>query len=746
MAKDSKGGDDILGRILKNADRKKAKEAAKAFQGGAWRGMKQEGESATAGWVQKLVNPVNVTQDPFMAALRSVMRAANVLSNAEEGDEEKFLQVAWSSGSEQNDVKSNMVFLSPDVISRETTLKPEWNIDERVDVLTGDALTLSSIKRLATQAAINKVKGNETAENLWYCLETLNAENDVLTDFPGFGNYFASVRSYYCDKDAKGMLEGRIGMADAIGIPDLEGALTAVKWEKMYPDQILNLPPLYRDAVDHCKSVLSDDLEKSTERADAALDVSEYLTKLFPPPPSSGGSGGKKNDKNDKKDQNQQGSGSGGSSQGDSDDQDQNDDQDDKQDGQGDGESKGDNDNKDNDEGEGDDDKQDKKNDKDNEGNDDNKQDEQGKGKDGKDKKNDGKDKEPQQPKNGDGKDNQQQKEQPQKPKQKLPNIGQARAKLGDNVKNQSNKKIAGRSIASSDVEKPKDEQFEVCPPNENTWVGGTTETMMDGDAAAYKQMVNALKGRISALKNHIKLQAEQVTFFHHGLKSGQLDDGSLYKIGVDRREDCLFEQKEIKAKPKIVIGILADESGSMSSNRRYLMVRELTVLLANAFKDFDGLELCVMGHTTQGWGGRGEQLWLRHYYTPKNKKLEALSGITAYGNNLDGYAMYEMARRMMIWYPEIENRHMIVISDGQPNGEGYGWHSAMDHMREVVGKAKMWGVNIFGCAVDNAYNWETGERMYGPNNFVILPDAYSAIPTLGKYITKIIKKANVLR
>lgn len=691
---------DFIGKLVKGIERKKAQEAAKAFQGGGWRGgVKPRSPRPSGG---------DGGPNPFLKALRSVMRTANCLLNAEEGKRERFLRCVYADGKRSNKLNDADIVLSPDVISRETTLKPEWSFDERVDVLGADALILSTMKRTADSRAHDKVKGSKFANKLWYTMETLNAEREILSEFPGAAEDFGALRSYYSDPKASGAIEGRIAMATALGQPDPEGAMAALQFEMTYPDQKLDLPPQYRDAIDWAKEQIDDDCETSLDRAEQSLGIEREFLKRFPPPPSSGKSGG--------------GSSGGGA----------------KGDGKGGGKGKG----KKEESGEGgggggkpDKDEGDEEGDEKEEG------EGEGEGEDEKDS-----DKEGEDEKEGEGKGD---KEEEPKELPELPNIGQARDTLDENVENESQPEVQEIEVSSTDNLDEKTPARVLLTEDANDFKGGHKEAFPQSPdyMPAYRSILSKVRGKAMALRNKIKIQNEEQSIMHHGLKSGLLDEGSLHKIGIDRQDEALFEAKEIPSKPKLAFGILVDESGSMSCNNRYMKAREIAIILANAVKGYEGLDLAVMGHTTTCGGGWGEQLLMTHYYTPEHHQIEAMAGICACANNLDGYAMRFMALKMAQWYPDHAQRCLFVISDGLPCANSYGGPSAHRHMLEVCYRArKMWGVDIFGLGIDNAFPHSVGCEMYGEGKFVVLQNTMTALNVIGQYITKAVRKANMLK
>lgn len=260
------------------------------------------------------------------------------------------------------------------------------------------------------------------------------------------------------------------------------------------------------------------------------------------------------------------------------------------------------------------------------------------------------------------------------------------------------------------------------------------------GDAARYEELVRRLAPRIRSLKNALKLRAEIAEVYEHGLRRGTLDEGSLYKLGfhsLGYSDPLIFESREVLSLPQVAIGILVDQSGSMSGSR-IAAAQALCVSLTEALRDLRGVELCVMGHTGQTRSVRGQAfggLAMLHYYTPKNRDHRGLAAMACYAQNLDSYAIQRMAHHMRQWYPD-QKRLLIHINDGLPEGSGYGGEPAMNHVNKVCTAARANGTQVLAVGIAGSWTDRVGRHMYGDGNFTVLnsPDAY---PVVANLITK---------
>jgi cobalamin biosynthesis protein CobT len=291
--------------------------------------------------------------------------------------------------------------------------------------------------------------------------------------------------------------------------------------------------------------------------------------------------------------------------------------------------------------------------------------------------------------------------------------------------------------------EKVENESKAEGPPGDGSmsdlrdWKGGTDQIKVK-PSKQYGGLVAGLRGRIRALMAQLKLRNEAKRMDEHGLKRGRLDEGSIYKLGFTScgfADEGLFEQEEIKETPDIAVGLLVDESGSMNGENIH-QARALAIMLAEALAGLKGVHFCVMGHSGQGQvhGKMCEGLALSHYFTPDNPHMSSMARIAAFSQNLDGFAIAEVAKNVLRWYPKCQTKLVIHLSDGQPSANGYGGPSAMAHMGEVSAKARRDGIQVLGIGVQ-AFNEEEGTRMYGPRNFVIVQSMAQSVLAISKLV-----------
>ena len=247
-----------------------------------------------------------------------------------------------------------------------------------------------------------------------------------------------------------------------------------------------------------------------------------------------------------------------------------------------------------------------------------------------------------------------------------------------------------------------------------------------------YGQGVNIKKCNKEAtvFAKHLKelLMYQAKTRRLNGLKSGTLNESSLNRIVTDQK---VF-RKTIKGKVKKGrIEVLIDLSGSMSGSK-------MTNAIAAAYMLASACQKCkvpisVMGHCDLG------RVHLFHYLEYENSmKLDAKDKILAAecdGCNRDGLAIFHALTDLVRHGKKDEQKILIVISDGAPNGNvGYycGEYARDDiqHIESVF--EKQFGVKMIGVGIGN----DVAEIPGIYKNHVLVPN----VSALGDELLKILK------
>jgi hypothetical protein len=186
----------------------------------------------------------------------------------------------------------------------------------------------------------------------------------------------------------------------------------------------------------------------------------------------------------------------------------------------------------------------------------------------------------------------------------------------------------------------------------------------------AYSQRKQRLEHIINRLKKNLQLRNVQAEAKVGGFRSGRLNRRTLYRV-VAANDDKVFYKRTQKNLPKVRIGLLIDESGSMGSvtNTRSpaSIARDTGTILAEAFGGIRGLKLWVTGYSTGYKGNRAGDL-IQSYVSPTRKKFEALEREIMGGGTPTGECMMKLAQVMSAGVSWDEQVIMFVVTDG-----GYG-------------------------------------------------------------------------
>lgn len=194
--------------------------------------------------------------------LKEIARTVNAVRNTKGAlNRERNLKVAWSGSSPNqrwgrnsyreraanNISNSPTIHLSPDPLTDNSKIKPEWTEDQRRDALIGEALTLTSMKKTLQPTNVKKIMEYEVedevirdlpllerkeqekaklrmiARELWKSLETYKAQAEMLQEYRGSRNYFSAYLAFYSDKGYRDKVQE---MMDSFAEEHLEDDVT----------------------------------------------------------------------------------------------------------------------------------------------------------------------------------------------------------------------------------------------------------------------------------------------------------------------------------------------------------------------------------------------------------------------------------------------------------------------------------------------------------------------------------------
>lgn len=181
---------------------------------------------------------------------------------------------------------------------------------------------------------------------------------------------------------------------------------------------------------------------------------------------------------------------------------------------------------------------------------------------------------------------------------------------------------------------------------------------------------------------------------------------------------------------PRISVGLLLDESGSMSCGDRSTYARAAAIILYD-FCQALNIPVMVYGHSTS-WS-RGVDLYSYAEFDAidMNDKYRMMD-ISARGSNRDGAALRYVAEQLSKRDEEV--RILILVSDGQPADTGYSGTAAEEDLRGIKQEYKRKGLLFVAAAIGE--DKQNIERIYG-DSFLDITD----LNQLPMKLTAVIKR-----
>lgn len=247
---------------------------------------------------------------------------------------------------------------------------------------------------------------------------------------------------------------------------------------------------------------------------------------------------------------------------------------------------------------------------------------------------------------------------------------------------------------------------------------------------AAYNKILEQVNPIIKILTNKIKriisFDAEEVVYKN----SGKPNMSRYYGSKVTSR---IFNKiKDPSNKSNIAVYAAFDESGSMGGSK-IKAERETIIVLAELFANLN-IPFYAMGFTADC---EGYDAVHNHYIKWKNtaKERAKLININSRSCNFDGYSV-RFAGELLKKRKE-EHRLLIVLSDGQPNCDKYGYGSAgIADTKNAIREVRKYA-DVLGVAIGNS-DTELLHGMYG-KDFIHIGNVEELSVKLPNKIAKII-------
>ncbi len=261
---------------------------------------------------------------------------------------------------------------------------------------------------------------------------------------------------------------------------------------------------------------------------------------------------------------------------------------------------------------------------------------------------------------------------------------------------------------------------------------------------------INIRVNRIKAVEDEMKEEYEQVAptllMISRQLQrsiSKQLKDqrrgGKMTGLMMGRRLDAralhrndgkvFYKNNLPNETPQLAVGLLLDESGSMSSANRAVYARAAAIILYDFCISLD-IPVMVYGHST---GSHTVELYsYAEFESYDDKDRYRLMDIGARGSNRDGAALRYVAERLSKRTEDV--KILILVSDGQPSDWGYYGTAAEEDLRGIKQEYQRKDIVFVAAAIGD--DKQNIERIYG-DSFLDITDL-NQLPTK---LTNVVKR-----
>lgn len=260
----------------------------------------------------------------------------------------------------------------------------------------------------------------------------------------------------------------------------------------------------------------------------------------------------------------------------------------------------------------------------------------------------------------------------------------------------------------------------------------------------AYKDFVRGHRTAINNVKNCFQFHNTDFSLSTYGLASGSVDEGSFHKVFLGESER-LYERRDVQARKKWLVTVLIDQSGSMDRSMRLpnggygIMMeqaRGLSIIFAEALKGLKEVDFSMYGFSTTG-----STIDTYCYQDKQTKKLEALIEAGYHNGTGIGFHVAHVGDKMLTQYPDYENRILFVITDGEPNMTPTPTMNGYQHTHHCCELLRKRGIHVFGIGIANAFGPDVGQMLFGSGNFTILNDVQSTLNVLTNSLRNFFKK-----
>jgi cobalamin biosynthesis protein CobT len=258
-----------------------------------------------------------------------------------------------------------------------------------------------------------------------------------------------------------------------------------------------------------------------------------------------------------------------------------------------------------------------------------------------------------------------------------------------------------------------------------------------DSEKSRYQACLSSIDStKAAVLQKLFQRKSKDYQFSMKSMRSGRLDTNKIAE--ATQRVPTIYERYGQVKTDKICIGVLIDESGSMSGASKIKKAQEAAIFINEVFKNMREVQMFIYGHTadeTDHQHGGTLHTAVRVYREPGfNMEPYALGSVRARCNNRDGDAILATARRIRKHTPDAGI--LFVISDGSPSASGYDGRAAIKDTKDKVTKAENLGFQVIQIAIDSSV---PSAQMF--NHFVKMTDIKNLPKDLISYVSRKVDK-----
>lgn len=199
------------------------------------------------------------------------------------------------------------------------------------------------------------------------------------------------------------------------------------------------------------------------------------------------------------------------------------------------------------------------------------------------------------------------------------------------------------------------------------------------------------------------------------GKQTGLLMGRRLDIHALNRNDGRVFYKNSLPNEtPELCVGLLLDESGSMSSCDRATYARATAIILYDFCRALN-IPIMIYGHSATS----GVDLYsYAEFDAIDQDDRYRLMDISARSNNRDGAALRYVAERLS--QREEDVKLLMLVSDGQPADSAYYGSAAEEDLRGIKKEYQRKGILFIAAAIGS--DKENIERIYG-NSYLDISD-----------------------